>query len=114
MLLQCISCGDCREATDYTSDPQKWGVCVARDNTSGFEAFFGRGKMQIIRSLWQRKLELSKDLSDYIRLVHDAAIRKNIPVPDTYEFFHGILNESLNEYINRFGLKKTMYIIENS
>jgi heterodisulfide reductase subunit D len=64
MLLQCISCGDCREATDYTSDPQKWGVCVARDNTSGFEAFFGRGKMQIIRSLWQRKLELSKDLAE--------------------------------------------------
>lgn len=60
------------------------------------------------------QLELSKDLSDYIRLVHDAAIRKNIPVPDTYEFFHGILNESLNEYINRFGLKKTMYVIENS
>ena len=60
------------------------------------------------------QLELSKDLSDYIRLVHDAAIRKNIPVPDTYEFFHKILNESLNEYINRYGLKKTMYQIENS
>jgi heterodisulfide reductase subunit D len=64
MLLQCISCGDCREATDYTSDPQKWGVCVARDHTSGFEAFFGRGKMQIIRSLWQGKLELSRDLAE--------------------------------------------------
>ena len=24
-ILQCISCGDCREATDYTSDPQKMG-----------------------------------------------------------------------------------------
>jgi len=66
MLLQCISCGDCREATDYTSDPQKWGVCVARDHTSGFEAFFGRGKMQIIRSLWQGKLELSKDMAEVI------------------------------------------------
>lgn len=60
------------------------------------------------------QLELSKDLSDYIRLVHDAAIRKNIPVPETYQFFHDILNESLSEYINRFGLKKTMYQIENS
>ena len=65
-ILQCISCGDCREATDYTSDPQKWGVCVARDHTSGFEAFFGRGKMQIIRSLWQGKLELSKDMGEVI------------------------------------------------
>ena len=60
------------------------------------------------------RLELNEDLSDYIKLVHLSAIKKGIPVPDTYEFFHGILNESLNEYINRFGLKKTMYQIENS
>jgi hypothetical protein len=60
------------------------------------------------------RLELNEDLSNYIRLVHDAAIKKNIPVPDTYEFFHAILNESLNEYVNRFGLKKTMYLLENS
>jgi hypothetical protein len=60
------------------------------------------------------RLELNEDLSNYIRLVHDAAIKKNIPVPDTYEFFHAILNESLNEYVNRFGLKKTMYLLENN
>ncbi|MFW9936188.1 MAG: (Fe-S)-binding protein [Candidatus Thorarchaeota archaeon] len=65
-LLQCIACGDCREATDYTANPQKWGVCVARDHTSGFEPYFGRGKMQIIRSLWQGKLELSKDMAEVI------------------------------------------------
>lgn len=59
-------------------------------------------------------LELNKELSDFIKLVHLSAIKKGIPVPDTYEFFHGILNESLEEYINRFGLKKTMYQIENS
>jgi hypothetical protein len=60
------------------------------------------------------RLVLSKDLSDYIKLVHLSAIKKNIPVPDTYEFFHGILNESLEEYVNRFGLKKMMYLLENS
>ena len=59
------------------------------------------------------RLELNEDLSDYIKLVHLSAIKKGIPVPDTYEFFHAILNESLNEYINRYGLKKTMYQIEN-
>jgi hypothetical protein len=59
------------------------------------------------------RLVLSKDLSDYIKLVHLSAIKKNIPVPDTYEFFHGILNESLEEYVNRYGLKKMMYQIEN-
>ena len=60
------------------------------------------------------RLELNEDLSEYIKLVHLSAIKKGIPVPDTYEFFHDILNESLNEYINRYGLKKTMYQIENS
>jgi heterodisulfide reductase subunit D len=65
-LLQCIACGDCREATDFSASPQKWGVCVARDHTSGFEPFFARGKMQIIRSLWQGKLELSKDMAEII------------------------------------------------
>ena len=64
MLLQCISCGDCREATDYTMESPKWGVCVAREHSTGFEPFFGRGKMQIIRSIWQGKLELSKDLAE--------------------------------------------------
>ncbi len=63
-ILFCISCGDCREATDNTAEPQKWGVCVAKEHTSGFEPFFGRGKMQIIRSIWQGKLDLSKDLAE--------------------------------------------------
>jgi heterodisulfide reductase subunit D len=66
ILLQCISCGDCREQTDYTADPPKWGVCVARENTPGFEPYFGRGKMQIIRSLWQGKLNLSRDMAEVI------------------------------------------------
>ncbi|MFX1339354.1 MAG: (Fe-S)-binding protein [Promethearchaeota archaeon] len=66
IILQCIGCGDCREATDYTEDPPKWGVCVARENTPGFEPFFGRGKMQIVRSLWQGKLDLSKDMAEVI------------------------------------------------
>lgn len=59
-------------------------------------------------------LFISKDLSDYIKLVHRACITKGVPVPTTYEFFHGILNESLEEYIQRYGLKKIMYQIMNS
>ena len=59
------------------------------------------------------RLELSRELSNYIKLVHLACIQKGIPVPDTYEFFHGILQESLNEYISRYGLKKTMFLLES-
>ncbi|MFX1256230.1 MAG: (Fe-S)-binding protein [Promethearchaeota archaeon] len=63
-FMQCINCGDCREAVDYSSDPQKWGICAVKEHTTGFEPFFGRGKMQIIRSIWQGKLGLSKELSE--------------------------------------------------
>ncbi|MHA1334236.1 MAG: (Fe-S)-binding protein [Promethearchaeota archaeon] len=65
-IMQCIACGDCREATDYTMEPQKWGVCVAREHSSGFEPFFGRGKMQIIRSILEGKLDFSKELTEVI------------------------------------------------
>jgi hypothetical protein len=59
-------------------------------------------------------ITLNKELSDYIKLVHLSAMKKGIPVPDTYEFFHNILNQSLDDYISRYGLKKTMYILKNS
>lgn len=66
ILLTCISCGDCREAVDITANPPKDGVCVAKEHSVGFEPFFSRGKMQIIRSIWQGKLELSKDMAEVI------------------------------------------------
>jgi hypothetical protein len=58
-------------------------------------------------------LLLGKDMSDYIKRVHYACILKGVPVPTDYEFFHGILNESLSEYINRYGLRKTIHQLEN-
>ena len=58
-------------------------------------------------------LKLSKELSDYIKLVHRACITKGVPVPNDYEFFQGMINESLEEYINRYGLKKTMHQLTN-
>ncbi|MBD3194247.1 MAG: hypothetical protein GF317_04275 [Candidatus Lokiarchaeota archaeon] len=64
VLLQCISCGDCREAIDISVNPPKWGVCPVKDHTPGFEPYFGRGKMQIIRSVWQEKLNLSQEMAE--------------------------------------------------
>lgn len=58
-------------------------------------------------------IALNKEISDYIKLVHLSAMKKGIPVPDTYEFFETMVKESLNEYISRFGLKKTMYQLEH-
>ncbi|MBD3228970.1 MAG: disulfide reductase [Candidatus Lokiarchaeota archaeon] len=61
-IFMCISCGDCREAVDITTG--KSGVCPIREHTPGFEPFFGRGKMQIIRSVWEEKIDISKDLAE--------------------------------------------------
>lgn len=58
-------------------------------------------------------LILSKDMSDYIKKIHHACLLKGLPVPTDYEFFHNILNESLSEYINRYGLRKIMHQLEN-
>ena len=55
-------------------------------------------------------LIVNKDLSDKIRLIHYATIQKGISTPsEDYDFFHKILNESLDEYVNRYGLKRLMY-----
>lgn len=59
------------------------------------------------------RLILSKEMSDLIKQVHYAATLKGIPVPTDFEFFHNMLNESLEEFINRYGLKKTIYQINN-
>lgn len=60
------------------------------------------------------RIYLGKEISDYIKLVHRAAIHKGIPVSSKIDFFQEIIDNSLEDYINRFGLKKTMYILENS
>jgi hypothetical protein len=60
------------------------------------------------------KIYLGKEISDYIKLVHHASVHKGIPVPGKLEFFHGVINQALEDYVNRFGLKKTMYLLENS
>ncbi len=65
-IRQCIRCGDCREAIDLTDNPPRSGVCAVREHTSGFEPFFSRGKMQIMRSLLDENLELSKDMAEVI------------------------------------------------
>ncbi|TFF89424.1 MAG: (Fe-S)-binding protein [Promethearchaeota archaeon] len=58
----CINCGDCREAVDITSGKDR--VCPVLEHTAGFEPFFGRGKLLIIRSVWEGKLTISKDLAE--------------------------------------------------
>ena len=59
-------------------------------------------------------LILSPDISDYIKLVHRACLEKGVPVPNEYDFYHTMIETSLNEYINRYGLKKTIHQIRHT
>lgn len=60
-------------------------------------------------------LIVNKEFSDKIRLVHYATIKKGLSTPtEDYDFFYKILNESLDEYVNRYGLRKIMYQIEQT
>ena len=60
------------------------------------------------------RIYLGREISDMIKLVHKASIQKGIPVPGEIEFFNGMINESLEEFVNRYGLRKTMYQMQNS
>jgi hypothetical protein len=60
------------------------------------------------------RIYLGKEVSDYIKLVHHASVHKGIPIPGELDFFHGVINQALEDYVNTFGLKKTMYLLENS
>lgn len=60
------------------------------------------------------RIYLGKDISDYIKLVHKASIQKGIPVPGEVDFFNGMINESLEEFVNRYGLRKVIYQLQSS
>ena len=64
---------------------------------------------QSVEYVDEKSLILNVELSDYIRKIHYAATVKGISKQsDEYDFFHEILELSLNEYINRYGLKKIL------
>ncbi|MEM2133903.1 MAG: heterodisulfide reductase-related iron-sulfur binding cluster [Candidatus Jordarchaeaceae archaeon] len=64
ILYGCIACGDCRTAVRYTVGRYK--VCPVLEHTPGFEPFFARGKMQIVRGLIEGRLKLSQELANVI------------------------------------------------
>lgn len=47
-------------------------------------------------------------ISDKIKKVYDASIRKGIPVPDRNTFFNTIIESSLDSYVMQYGLRKLL------
>lgn len=55
-----------------------------------------------------REYILNKTITDRILQVHIACQRKGVRVPDSYEFTNMMINNALDEYIIRYGLRKVM------
>lgn len=57
-----------------------------------------------------KEIELSDEMIDRIKKLYDASIAKGIPnLPnDVNLFLDKIMSDSMNEYINRYGLKKLL------
>lgn len=62
----------------------------------------------------ESRVYIGKELNDHIKLVYQASLRKGLNVPAEVEFFQSMINEALEEYINRYGLRKIMYTLQNS
>jgi hypothetical protein len=103
----------------YILNPNhSWGVEHINgdltDNSVDNLRWIGRRISKDSDELDSDRIYLGREISDYIKLVHKASLQKGIPVPGEIEFFNGMINESLEEFINRYGLRKTIYQIQNS
>jgi hypothetical protein len=54
---------------------------------------------------------LNQFVTNKIKTVHAASIRKGLPVPNSYEFMNSIIEGALEQYINQYGLRKVMTTI---
>ncbi|MEM3586009.1 MAG: heterodisulfide reductase-related iron-sulfur binding cluster [Candidatus Jordarchaeaceae archaeon] len=88
----CIACGDCRVAVRYTAGRYK--VCPVLEHTPGFEPFFARGKMQIIRGLLEGKLHPSRELAN--------AIYQCTTCGDCHAACHQSMDSNINLHISRY------------
>lgn len=51
---------------------------------------------------------LDNIITDKIKRVHIASIRKGLKVPTSDEFTNKVINDALEQYINQYGLRKIM------
>lgn len=54
---------------------------------------------------------LNEEIKNKIDLVYSAAIRKGLNIPSIEEFGNDLFNKALDEYINRYGLRKELRLM---
>ena len=61
-IYMCMECGKCRSKYSHTVHY----VCPVRENTGGFEHYFGRGRMQIAKGILEGAFTYSDRLIDVV------------------------------------------------
>jgi len=61
-IYKCTRCGYCREMVREKDNTFR--ICPIRENTPGFEAFTGKGKMLLLRGILDGVLEITPRMSE--------------------------------------------------
>jgi hypothetical protein len=60
-----------------------------------------------------RNVMIDDFIIDKLKQAHIASHHKGLPVPDSYAFTNSMIDAALEDYINRYGLRKIMHQLQN-
>ena len=67
-------------------------------------------KEQVIE---QKPSMIDDFIIDKLKQAHIASHHKGLPVPDSYSFTNSMIDAALEDYINRYGLRKIIHQLSN-
>jgi hypothetical protein len=68
----------------------------------------GKGREEKVKEV-EKKFLISDDIFEKVKLVYKASIIKGLPVSDSYGFLEEIIEELLDEYCTRKGLRRIIH-----
>jgi hypothetical protein len=68
----------------------------------------GKSREEKVKEV-EKKFLISDDIFEKVKLVHRASIIKGLPVSDSYGFLEEIIEELLDEYCTRKGLRRIIH-----
>lgn len=81
-----------------------------QDNSLENLGFYEKKKKKIVSAV---EYSISEETINQIKLIHQACMEKGLHTTDSFTFVNEVVNEMLEEYVNRKGLKKILYRLKN-
>lgn len=72
-IMSCMNCGDCGYSIRHAVG--RYLTCPVKEakNEEGFEIYFARGRMNVLKSILEGKLPLSKELAEFVYQCSECA-----------------------------------------